>query len=109
VLFTTMETQKGTYENGKEYYEEGELDIEAELINALSEIKRERKKTESFKEELIKLKESSQNSKEVSHLKIKVKEEEKRENILTSYLKEISKDLNKIEAKLFPQEIRLEE
>jgi hypothetical protein len=37
------------------------VDLEEELINALSEIKRERKKNKSLKEELIKLKEGSQN------------------------------------------------
>jgi hypothetical protein len=40
VLFMEMETQKGN----DEYYEEGEVDLEAELISALSELKRERKK-----------------------------------------------------------------
>jgi hypothetical protein len=45
-----METQKGTPKNDKEDYEESEVDIEAELISALSELKRERKKSNSFKE-----------------------------------------------------------
>jgi hypothetical protein len=89
-----METRKGNEED----YEEGEVDIEAKLISAFSELKGERKKNKSLKEELIKLKESSQNPKEVDHLKTKVKEVEKREKILTSHLKERSKDLNKIEA-----------
>jgi hypothetical protein len=39
----------------------GEVDLEAELINVLSEVKRERKKNKSLKEELITLKEGSQN------------------------------------------------
>jgi hypothetical protein len=43
------------------YEEEGEVDLEAELISALSDLKRERKKNKSLKEELIKLKEGSQN------------------------------------------------
>jgi hypothetical protein len=47
----------------EEEEEEGEVDLEAELINALSEVKRERKKNKSLKEELIKLKEGSQNPK----------------------------------------------
>jgi hypothetical protein len=59
VLFMEMETQKGTSESE----EEGEVDLEAELISALTELKRERKKNKSLKEEMIKLKESSQNPK----------------------------------------------
>jgi hypothetical protein len=47
-------------ENQQNYYEEeGELDLEAELISALSELKRERKKNRSLKEELINIKEVS--------------------------------------------------
>jgi hypothetical protein len=62
---------------------------------------------------MIKLKEGSQksnkNSEEVAHFKIKVKEVEKRENILTSHLKERYEDLNKLEAEFSQQERRLEE
>jgi hypothetical protein len=49
--------------------------LKIELINALSEIKRERKKNKSLKEELIKLKEDSQNpnSKEVQKMIMKLK------------------------------------
>jgi hypothetical protein len=62
VLFMAMETQEETLENDKENYEEeGEVDLEAELISALSDLRRERKKNKSLKEELIKLKEGSQN------------------------------------------------
>jgi hypothetical protein len=50
---------------------------------------------------LIKLREGSQNPnknyEEVACLKIKVKEVEKREDILTSHLKERSEDLNKLQ------------
>jgi hypothetical protein len=78
-------------ENDKEDDEEGEVDLEEKLISSLSELKRERRENKSLKEELIKLKEGSQNpnknSEEVVRLKIKVKEEEKREEILTSHLK----------------------
>jgi hypothetical protein len=88
-----METLKETHEIDVE----GEVDIEEKLINALRELKIERKKIKAFKEELIKLKEISQNPKEFSHLKIKIKEVEKRENVLTSHLEEISRDLDKIE------------
>jgi hypothetical protein len=58
---------------------------------------------------LIKLKESSQNSKEDDHLKTKVKEVEKREKILTSHLKERSKDLNELEVEFNDRERILEE
>jgi hypothetical protein len=50
------------FENDEENYEEeGEVDIEAEIIIALSELRRERKKNKSLKEELINLNEDSQN------------------------------------------------
>jgi hypothetical protein len=52
------------FENDEEDYEkEGEVDLEEKLISALSELKRERKKIKSLKEELIKIKENSQNHK----------------------------------------------
>jgi hypothetical protein len=57
-----METQEQTLENDKEEYEEeGEVDLEAELISALSDLRTKRKKNKFLKEELIKLKEGSQN------------------------------------------------
>jgi hypothetical protein len=40
------------------YLEEGEVDLEEKLTNAISEVKRERKKNKCLKEELIKLKEN---------------------------------------------------
>jgi hypothetical protein len=45
------------FENNEE---EGVVDLEEELINALSDLKNERKKNKSLKEELLKLKHSSQ-------------------------------------------------
>jgi hypothetical protein len=42
------------------------VDLEAELINFLSDLRREREKNNSLKEELIKLKEGSQNPNENS-------------------------------------------
>jgi uncharacterized protein YydD (DUF2326 family) len=41
-------------------------------------------------------------------LEVKRKEVEKRENILTDHLKEITEDLNKLEAEFSQQERRLE-
>jgi hypothetical protein len=62
---------------------------------------------------MIKLKEGSQkpnkNYEEFSHFKIKVKEAEKRENILTSQLKEIYENLNKLEVEFNQQERILQE
>jgi hypothetical protein len=50
------------FENDEEdYEEEGEVDLEAELISALSELKRERKKNKSIKGEFLKIKEGSKN------------------------------------------------
>jgi hypothetical protein len=50
------------YENDEEdYEEEGEVDLREELISALEELKRERKKNKSLKGELLMLKEDSQN------------------------------------------------
>jgi len=37
------------------------VDLKVQIINALSELKRERNKNKSLKEELIKIKEGSQN------------------------------------------------
>jgi hypothetical protein len=45
-----METHKGTLENDEEYYDKVKVDLEAELINALSDLKWERKKKKSLKE-----------------------------------------------------------
>jgi hypothetical protein len=69
------------------------VDHEAEFLCAL-----ERQRKELEKEE-----------EEVACLKIKVKEAKKREDILTSHLKEIFEDLNKIEAEFSQQERIFEE
>jgi hypothetical protein len=47
-----MENKKRTSERD----EEGEVDLEAELISSLTKLKKERKKNKSFKEENISLK-----------------------------------------------------
>jgi hypothetical protein len=95
-------------ENDKEYYEEeGEVDLEAELINALSEIKRERKKNKSLKEELIKLKEGSQNPKNseevqqmIMNLKVQVEEARRIEETLKNQLEEKEKMKERLEAEI---------
>jgi hypothetical protein len=72
-----METHKGTLENDEEYYDKGKLDLEVELISALSDLKRERGENKSLKEELIKLKENyenpNKNYEEVQHVIINLK------------------------------------
>jgi hypothetical protein len=65
-----METHKGTLENDKEDYEEGEVDLEEELVNALSDLKRERRKNKSLKEGSQKPK---KNSEEVQQIIINLK------------------------------------
>jgi hypothetical protein len=69
------------FENDVEdYEEEGEVDLEAELIDSLRKLNNERKKSKSLKEELHKMKESSQSHKSENDqyiiLKLKVKVEE---------------------------------
>jgi uncharacterized protein YigA (DUF484 family) len=95
------------FENDEEYYEEeGEVDLEAELINTLSELKRERKKNKSLKEELIKLKEGSQNpnSEEVQqmimNLKFQVEEARRIEETLKNQLEEKEKIKESLEAEI---------
>jgi hypothetical protein len=58
-----LEIQRKELEDDEEDYEEGEVDLEAEPISALSDLKGEINKNKSLKEELIKLKEGSQNPK----------------------------------------------
>jgi hypothetical protein len=92
------------FENDEEdYEEEGEVDLEAELISALSELKKERKKNKSLKGELLKLKESSQspNSEEdqqmIMKLKFQVEEARRIEEILRSQLEEKEKEKESLE------------
>jgi hypothetical protein len=62
VLFLELETQEETTENNEGYYEEeGEVNLEEELISSVSNLKRVRKKNKSLKEGLSKLKEGFQN------------------------------------------------
>ena len=72
------------------------MDLQAELIIALSDLRRERKKNKSLNEELIKLKEGSQNpnknSEEVQqiiiNLKVQLKEAKAIEETLKNPLEE---------------------
>jgi len=53
-----LETQEGTTKNNEgDYEEEGEVNIEVELISVLCYLRIEIKTNESLKEEIIKLKE----------------------------------------------------
>jgi hypothetical protein len=67
VLFMAMENKKRTSESD----EEAEVDIEEILISALIDLKKERKKNKSFKEETISLKihlEEGKRTKEVMQI-----------------------------------------
>jgi hypothetical protein len=62
LLFMVLDTQDETIENNEgEYEEEGEVNLEEELIGALSDLRITKKKNNSLKEELSKLKEGFQN------------------------------------------------
>jgi hypothetical protein len=62
VFFMTLEIGEETTENNKGDYEKGgEVNLEAKLISALSDLRITRKKNKSLKEELSKLKEGFQN------------------------------------------------
>jgi hypothetical protein len=67
------------------------VDLEAELISALSDLKRERRKNKSLKEELIKLKEGSQNpnknSEEVQQIIINLKVQLEEAKVIEETLK----------------------
>ena len=61
-----LETQEENTENNEgDYEEEGEVNLEAELISALSDLRIARKKNKSLKEELSKLKEGFQNPRKI--------------------------------------------
>jgi hypothetical protein len=85
--------------------EEGEVDLRAELISALEELRKERKKNKSLKAEL-KMKEGSQNSnseeleKMITSLKIQIEEDKRIEEILRSQLEEKEKMIGSLEAEV---------
>jgi hypothetical protein len=95
VLFMATENKKRTLESE----EEGEVDLEEELISALTELKKERKKNKSFKEENISLKtqlEEGKRKEEVMQIQMikKEKECEKLEKEIMTLRVEVNK-LNK--------------
>jgi hypothetical protein len=85
--------------------EEGEFDLRAELISALEELRKERKKNKSLKAEL-KMKEGSQNSNSeeieqmITSLKIQIEEDKRIEEILRSQLEEKEKMIGSLEAEI---------
>jgi hypothetical protein len=85
--------------------EEGEFDLRAELINALEELRKERKKNKSLKAEL-KMKEGSQNSNSeelgqmITSIKIQIEEDRRIEEILRNHLEEKEKMIGILEAKV---------
>lgn len=93
VLFMEFEEQIENNEDDSE--EEGEVDLEGELITALDELERERKKNKQLMKELSKKRESIQDSinpeekKEVFiDIKVKLEEANMIEEILTKQLEE---------------------
>jgi hypothetical protein len=63
LIFMELYIQEETTKNNEgDYEEEGEVNIEEELISSLSDLRITRKKNKSLKEELSKLKEGFQNS-----------------------------------------------
>jgi hypothetical protein len=90
-------------EEEEEEEEEGEVDLEAELINVLSEVKRERKKNKYLKEELIKLKEGSQNyenSEEVQQIIINLKVQLEEAKVIEETLKNQLEEKQCLEAEI---------
>jgi hypothetical protein len=83
--------------------EKGEVDLREEIISALEELKKERKKSKSLKEEL-KMKEGSQNSnfgeieQMITSLKIQIEEDKRIEEILRSQLDGKEKMIGSLEA-----------
>jgi hypothetical protein len=103
-----LKNDKGDYE------EEGEVDLEVELINALSELKKERKKYKSLKEELIKLKDGFQNPNPeegyqmIMNLKVQVEDTRRIEETLKNQLEENEKMKERLEAKIVSQRKELQ-
>jgi hypothetical protein len=120
VLFMALETLEETNENNEgDYEEEGEVNLEPELISALSDLRIARKKNNSLKEELSKIKEGfrnpSKNSKEVKHtiigLRIQLEESKVIEETLKRQLEEnkkITKNL-KVEIVSLRKELQMKE
>jgi hypothetical protein len=85
--------------------EEGEVDLRAEIIIALEEIRKERKKNKSLKEEL-KMKEGYPNSNSeeieemITSLKIQIEEEKIIEEVLRIQLEEKEKMIGSLEEKI---------
>jgi chromosome segregation ATPase len=109
VLFMALETQEETTENNEgDYEEEGEVNLEEELISALSDLRIARKKNKSLKEELSKLKEGFQNPRKNSEeakqtiidLRIQLEEAKVIEETLKRQLEEKKKITENLEAEI---------
>ena len=61
MIFLAMDAKEVTIDHD-ESEEEGEVDLEVELISALEELHKERKKNKLLKKELSKIREGTQNS-----------------------------------------------
>ena len=92
VLFMVLETQEETTENNEgEYEEEGEVNLEEELISSLRDLRIERKKNMYFKEELSNQKEDfqnpSKNSEEAKHTIIDIRIQLEESKVIEETLK----------------------
>lgn len=91
VLFMEKDT-KEILDNHEGFESEGEVDLEEDIISALSELKKERKKNKKLKEELRKIKESIQDpgetKKAFKDIKVKMEEANRTEETLRTHVEE---------------------
>jgi len=111
LLFMGIETKNKFVDNNEENYEvEGELDLEGELISALEELRKYKKKNKSLREQLLEY-EGKQKSreKEVSitieeseqifiELKTQLQESKIIQEVISKQLNENQLDCEKLEA-----------
>jgi chromosome segregation ATPase len=117
VLFMGIETQTDTtednnYENEEIPEVEGEVDLEGELISALEELRRYRRKNKSLKEQLLDYKEEQKSREEevsksikkteqiIVDLKTQLQEAKRIEEILSKRLNDKEQNCEKLEAEI---------
>ena len=106
VLFFAMDAKEVTIDHD-ESEEEGEVNLEAELINALKELRKERKKNKLLEKELGQVKESTQNittlgeeRKSFMDLKAKLEEAKVNEESLREQLEENEETQEELEREI---------
>lgn len=80
-----------------EFEDEGEENIEGELISALEEISKLKLKSKKQKEILLKYAKTERNSEDLVNLKIELEESKKTEVILRKEIKEKNQEREKLE------------